>query len=102
MSLLDVLPTHYIPVHQSAIRALAWIRAPPSSEFGSLTKENPTVIASGGYDGAEYLLDIRDPPAYIMNRTRGSAKFCDSHAVSDIILQMSSIASLMLRTVEVR
>ena len=58
-------------MHQSAIRALAWIRAPPLSEFGSLTKENPTVIASGGYDGAVYLLDIRDPPAYIMNRTRG-------------------------------
>jgi transcription factor C subunit 6 len=70
--LLDMLPTHYLTIHQSAIRAIAWIRAPPSSGSGaSLTAENPTVIASGGYDGVECLTDIRDLHGNVMNRTRG-------------------------------
>ena len=33
--------------------------------------EDPTVIASGGYDGVECLLDIREGRGAIMNRTRG-------------------------------
>jgi hypothetical protein len=70
--LSDILPTHYLTIHQSAIRAIAWIRAPPSSGSGaSLIAENPTVIASGGYDGVECLTDIRDLHGNVMNRTRG-------------------------------
>ncbi|RDB22994.1 Transcription factor tau subunit sfc6 [Hypsizygus marmoreus] len=67
----DILPTHYITVHQSAIRALAWIRAPPCTSQGtSWTDADPTVIASGGYDGVECMTDIREGHGSVMNRTR--------------------------------
>ncbi|KAG6911400.1 hypothetical protein DXG01_016497 [Tephrocybe rancida] len=67
----DILPTHYITVHQSAIRALAWIRAPPSTSTGApRTDGDPTVIASGGYDGMECMTDIREGHGSVMNRTR--------------------------------
>ena len=89
-----MFPTHYFTVHQSAIRAIAWIRAPPSSIFGPLTKENPTVIASGGYDGAEYLLDIRDPQAYILNRTRGLCQRSLSFMLYVMLLSLDVINSI--------
>ncbi|KAF8075956.1 hypothetical protein FPV67DRAFT_1558547 [Lyophyllum atratum] len=64
-------PTHYITVHQSAIRALAWIRAPPATSTGApRTDGDPTVIASGGYDGMECMTDIREGHGSVMNRTR--------------------------------
>ncbi|THU84354.1 hypothetical protein K435DRAFT_733265 [Dendrothele bispora CBS 962.96] len=67
----DLLPTHYLTTHQSAIRALSWIRAPPSYPSGKpRVDENPTVIASGGYDGMECLSDIREGHGSVMNRTR--------------------------------
>ncbi|KAG6854374.1 hypothetical protein C0991_007365 [Blastosporella zonata] len=67
----DLLPTHYITVHQSAIRALAWIRAPPATSTGApRTDGDPTVIASGGYDGMECMTDIREGHGSVMNRTR--------------------------------
>ncbi|KAF8630441.1 hypothetical protein AX17_005418 [Amanita inopinata Kibby_2008] len=67
----DLLPTHYLSVHQSAIRALCWIRAPPCQPSGLVrTDDNPTVIASGGYDGVECMTDIREGRASVMNRTR--------------------------------
>ncbi|KAF9450261.1 hypothetical protein P691DRAFT_774066 [Macrolepiota fuliginosa MF-IS2] len=67
----DLLPTHYITVHQSAIRALSWIRTPPSSSSGApKLDEDPTVIASGAYDGMECLTDIREGHGSVMNRTR--------------------------------
>ncbi|KAF8632767.1 hypothetical protein AX15_001702 [Amanita polypyramis BW_CC] len=67
----DLLPSHYIGVHQSAIRALCWIRAPPCWPSGAVRKDdNPTVIASGGYDGVECLTDIREEHGSVMNRTR--------------------------------
>ncbi|KXN81270.1 Transcription factor tau subunit sfc6 [Leucoagaricus sp. SymC.cos] len=67
----DFLPTHYLTIHQSAIRALAWIKAPPSSASGRpLLEEDPTVIASGGYDGMECMTDIREGHGNVMNRTR--------------------------------
>ncbi|CAK5284390.1 unnamed protein product [Mycena citricolor] len=66
-----VLPSHYLTIHQSAIRALTWIRAPPSLATGEpRTDGDPTVIATGGYDGLECLTDIRDGHGSIMNRTR--------------------------------
>ncbi|KAJ8517201.1 hypothetical protein ONZ45_g5601 [Pleurotus djamor] len=67
----DILPTHFISTHQSAIRAITWIRAPPCSSTGEIvTDANPTVIASGGYDGSQCLTDIRDVTGYTINRTR--------------------------------
>lgn len=68
----DILPTHYISIHQSAVRALAWIRVPPTNGSGvPSTSEDPTVLATGGYDGLECLTDIREPHGNIVNRTRG-------------------------------
>ncbi|KDQ50099.1 hypothetical protein JAAARDRAFT_142476 [Jaapia argillacea MUCL 33604] len=67
----DILPTHYLNVHQSAIRGLVWVPAPPSSATGvPLTSEDPTVLASGGYDGVECFTDIREPHPNVFNRTR--------------------------------
>ncbi|KAI6136441.1 hypothetical protein F5141DRAFT_995226 [Pisolithus sp. B1] len=67
----NILPMYYMYVHQSAVRAIAWIRAPPTNARGDpATSEDPTVIASGGYDGVECLIDIRDPHGYVVNRTR--------------------------------
>lgn len=76
----DMLPTHYIPVHQSAIRALTWIKVPPCTSSGSpALGSNPTVIASGGYDGMECMTDIREGRGSVMNRTRGPLRcFSDS------------------------
>ncbi|KAH0582654.1 hypothetical protein H2248_010575 [Termitomyces sp. 'cryptogamus'] len=69
--IMDILPTHYITVHQSAVRALAWIRAPPTTATGGpRTNGDPTVIASGGYDGMECMTDIREGHGSVMNRTR--------------------------------
>ncbi|KAI0050874.1 hypothetical protein FA95DRAFT_1587504 [Auriscalpium vulgare] len=67
----NLLPTHYIHVHQSAVRAISWIRTPTLSGTGERrADDDPTVLASGGYDGLECLTDIRDPMGNIMNRTR--------------------------------
>ncbi|KAI0748428.1 hypothetical protein C8Q80DRAFT_1171827 [Daedaleopsis nitida] len=65
-----LLPTHYFTVHQSAIRSLAWVRAPVYSASGDETADDPTVIVSGGYDGVECVTDIRDMSGNVMNRTR--------------------------------
>ncbi|KAJ7264024.1 hypothetical protein B0H12DRAFT_1102556 [Mycena haematopus] len=68
---LNILPSHYLTVHQSAIRTLAWVRAPPSSPSGVPRLDgDPTVICSGGYDGLECLTDIREGHGSVMNRTR--------------------------------
>lgn len=73
----DLLPTHNLSIHQSAIRALCWIKAPPSRPSGALRKDgNPTIIASGGYDGVECMTDIREGHGSVMNRTRGWFRCC--------------------------
>ncbi|EAU88980.2 hypothetical protein CC1G_10676 [Coprinopsis cinerea okayama7 len=70
-TITNARPTHYLNIHQSAIRALAWIQAPPCTVAGEASlDEDPTVIASGGYDGVECLTDIREGRGFIMNRTR--------------------------------
>ena len=80
----DVFPTHFIAVHQSAIRALAWIRVPPTDGSGvSNPSEDPTVIASGGYDGVECLTDIREPHGNVVNRTRGTFHFATTPSLSE-------------------
>ncbi|OCH93813.1 hypothetical protein OBBRIDRAFT_817558 [Obba rivulosa] len=66
----NILPTHYFTVHQSAVRAISWIRAPSVSATGEYTDSNPTVIASGGYDGVECVTDIQDLLGNVVNRTR--------------------------------
>ncbi|KAF7291665.1 Pre-mRNA splicing factor [Mycena chlorophos] len=67
----ELLPSHYITVHQSAIRAICWARSPPSWPSGEPRVDvDPTVICSGGYDGLECITDIRDGHGSIMNRTR--------------------------------
>ncbi|KAI0315239.1 hypothetical protein OF83DRAFT_1164870 [Amylostereum chailletii] len=67
----NLLPSQYLFLHQSAVRAVSWLRAPPSTSTGEpCLTEDPTVIASGGYDGMECLTDIRDPSGNTMNRTR--------------------------------
>ncbi|KAI0647474.1 hypothetical protein C8Q79DRAFT_1068955 [Trametes meyenii] len=65
-----MLPTHYFTAHQSAIRSLAWVRAPVISATGEVTEDNPTVVASGGYDGVECITDIREMGGNVVNRTR--------------------------------
>ncbi|KAF9819803.1 hypothetical protein IEO21_01894 [Rhodonia placenta] len=65
-----ILPTHHFTVHQSAVRVLAWARTPVSSGSGERTADNPTIIASGGYDGLECLTDIREVSGSLLNRTR--------------------------------
>ncbi|KAL1738630.1 hypothetical protein HDZ31DRAFT_69793 [Schizophyllum fasciatum] len=68
---IDLFPTHYITVHQSAIRALSWIRAPTAYASGELKlNDDPTVIASGGYDSVECFMDVREGHGCAMNRTR--------------------------------
>lgn len=69
----DLLPTHYMTVHQCAIRAVVWVRAPTSWPSGRpRIDEDPTVVATGGYDGLECMTDIREGHGSIMNRTRGN------------------------------
>ncbi|KAL0946421.1 hypothetical protein HGRIS_012644 [Hohenbuehelia grisea] len=64
-------PTHYIPLHQSAIRSLTWIKSPPSSVLGEpRTDEDPTVLVTGGYDGSQCVTDIREGHGTVVNRTR--------------------------------
>lgn len=68
----DITPQFYTSAHQSAVRAVAWVRVPPSSGSGSpLWDGDPTVIATGGYDGSQGYIDIRDGLMNEFNRTRG-------------------------------
>ncbi len=66
---IATLPIGYYCVHQSAIRALTWVRVPDRHGIG------PTVIASGGYDGLQCLTDIRELGGHVFNRTRGTITF---------------------------
>ncbi|KAF9023470.1 hypothetical protein BDZ89DRAFT_1069825 [Hymenopellis radicata] len=63
-TVVDILPT-------IISQALTWIRVPPCSADGKPRLDgNPTVIASGGYDGMECMTDIREGRGSVMNRTR--------------------------------
>lgn len=67
-----ILPQFYASIHQSAVRAVTWVRAPPSSASGSsIWGEDPVIIATGGYDGAQGYIDLRDGIMNEFNRTRG-------------------------------
>ncbi|KZT09673.1 uncharacterized protein LAESUDRAFT_810652 [Laetiporus sulphureus 93-53] len=103
-SLQNLLPTHYFTVHQSAVRALAWVRAPVVSARGERSADNPTVIASGGYDGMECLTDIRELAGNVMNRTRDVinsmcySPYCGGPVTIDHenIIKSYSVSPLML------
>ncbi|TCD70271.1 hypothetical protein EIP91_004172 [Steccherinum ochraceum] len=75
-----VLPTHYFAVHQSAIQAITWVRVPTKSATGENTADNPTVIATGGFDGQECLSDIRESTSVLINRTRDIVNSMDYSA----------------------
>ena len=71
-AITDVLPQFYTSIHQSAIRAVTWMRVPPFSSSGSpLWDEDPVVVATGGYDGVQGFTDLRDAAMNEFNRTRG-------------------------------
>ncbi|TDL27316.1 hypothetical protein BD410DRAFT_818788 [Rickenella mellea] len=85
----EILPTYYIAVHQAPIRALRWIPAPPVSADGIVqVSQNPCVIVSVGYDGCEFVTDLRDGSGNIMNRTRDviNAVTYSTHAVGPITI----------------
>lgn len=67
-----ILPQFYTSIHQSAVRAVTWVRVPPSSASGRpIWDEDPVIIATGGYDGAQCYIDLRDGTMNEFNRTRG-------------------------------
>ncbi|KIY46871.1 hypothetical protein FISHEDRAFT_46417 [Fistulina hepatica ATCC 64428] len=73
--LASLVPTHYMTVHQSAIRAVTWVRAPSSTPWKDspgdpCVDDDPHIIVSGGYDGMEAFTDIREARRSVMNRTR--------------------------------
>ncbi|KAJ3995652.1 hypothetical protein F5050DRAFT_1573164 [Lentinula boryana] len=71
LPITDLLPTHYLNIHQAAIRALAWIRAPTNDRLGEPRfDEDPIVLGSGGSDGVVCLTNIRSGHGSVMNRTR--------------------------------
>ena len=79
-AITDILPQFYTSIHQSAIRAIAWMRIPPFSSQGSpLWDEDPVTIATGGYDGAQGFTDLRDAAMNEFNRTRGQSQQPDAN-----------------------
>ncbi|GJJ12293.1 hypothetical protein Clacol_006534 [Clathrus columnatus] len=77
-------PTHYVSIHQSAVRSIAWAKVPPRSPSGlPRTDGDPTVILSGGYDGVVMATDIRDLRGNIVYRTRATNTFEKSVGTSE-------------------
>ncbi|KDQ10972.1 hypothetical protein BOTBODRAFT_115064 [Botryobasidium botryosum FD-172 SS1] len=66
-----ILPNHYISVHQSLVRSVAWVRAPPFDAQGlPLTECDPTTIASASYDGCLIMTDLRELGGFSLFRVR--------------------------------
>lgn len=58
---VQVRPTHYITLHAAPVRSLTWIRTPPISQNGEPdVNQDPTFLASTGYDGSMKLVDTED------------------------------------------
>ncbi|KAG0143638.1 hypothetical protein CROQUDRAFT_109056 [Cronartium quercuum f. sp. fusiforme G11] len=58
---VQVRPTHYIPFHAAPVRSVIWIRTPPINQRGEPeTDQDPTFLASTGYDGSMKLVDTED------------------------------------------
>lgn len=73
-AITDILPQFYTSIHQSGVRAVTWMRIPPSSSGGPLWGDDPVIIATGGYDGAQGYIDLRDAAMNEFNRTRGQSR----------------------------
>jgi transcription factor C subunit 6 len=84
-------PTHYIAAHQSAIRSLAWVTAPPPSAFDIDTSSNtdlnlnreylsytssPDTLVSTGYDGVLSATSLPLLRASGLSRTRDALHAC--------------------------
>ena len=83
-AITDILPQFYTSIHQSGVRAVTWLRIPPSSSSGSLLwDEDPVIIATGGYDGAQGYIDLRDGAMNEFNRTRGWCQRSDIDHAAD-------------------
>ena len=65
------LPTFYAAAQQSAIRSIAWIRAPSLTGTVEVSSKDPHVIVSASYDGSVYAMDTRAPCGNAVYRTRG-------------------------------
>jgi transcription factor C subunit 6 len=84
-------PTHYIAAHQSAIRSLAWVTAPPPSALDIDTSSNtdpnpnreylsytssPDTLVSTGYDGVLSATSLPLLRASGLSRTRDALHAC--------------------------
>lgn len=83
-AIIEILPQFCVSIHQSAIRAVTWLRVPPFSSTGSpVWDEDPVVIATGGYDGSQGFIDLRDAAMNEFNRTRGESQQLDADRHAD-------------------
>ncbi|EGG01829.1 uncharacterized protein MELLADRAFT_66816 [Melampsora larici-populina 98AG31] len=58
---INIRPTHYISLHAAPVRSLQWIRTPPLNQKGEPdTDQDPSFLASTGYDGSLKLVDTDD------------------------------------------
>jgi len=85
-----LLPSYYISLHQSAIRSITWICAPPVSATEEIEKtKDPTIISTGGFDGCLFFLDLREGGCVggnVVNRTRDTMNsIAFSHYTNGVI-----------------
>lgn len=83
--------THYVPVHQSAVLSICWVRVPLKSADGSdILTEDPTLITTAGSDGAVKIVDTREcfPRTIVRNRevphSSAYAPFAGSIVATDL------------------
>ncbi|KAH9820698.1 hypothetical protein DFH28DRAFT_1121041 [Melampsora americana] len=58
---IKIRPTHYVSLHAAPVRSLEWIRTPPLNRKGEPeTDQDPSFLASTGYDGSLKLIDTED------------------------------------------
>lgn len=58
---INIRPTHYVSLHAAPVRSLEWIRTPPLNQKGEPEiDQDPTFLASTGYDGSLKLVDTED------------------------------------------
>lgn len=104
-----IQPTHFFTPHQSAVRSVAWIRAPTVSADGETTSDPPTVLLTAGFDGVLNITDTRIPCPSELFRTRGlTRKLLLGLAKTDMPVrlhrcrQLSVLLALQRRTYQSR